>query len=220
MCGQVIPRLSSRCAWHWLESPPPSRRLRASQSRRLKFGCNSVTARASGTTHRSALGCDTYCGQRERWREHACQILAARGLRGFWLGVRTTVTRAVVLGATNLGTYSSAKKWFASTASPWGDGGGLNGVSLHFCASVVAGFAIATTTAPIDFVRSRIMVARTLSAIEPASPYRVLIDTVREEGPRALYRGFGAQWARTAPYTCIQYVCWEQLCLAAGVHAV
>lgn len=93
-------------------------------------------------------------------------------------------------------------------------------MSLHFCASVVAGFAIATTTAPIDFVRSRIMVARTLSAIEPASPYRVLIDTVREEGPRALYRGFGAQWARTAPYTCIQYVCWEQLCLAAGVHAV
>lgn len=145
-----------------------------------------------------------------RMSEHARQILTSRGIRGFWLGAATTVSRAVVLGATNLGTYSSAKAWCARP-----EGWGLRGVPLHFCASVAAGFAIATTTAPIDFARSRIMVGTTSQ-----SAWSVLFDAVRREGALAPYRGFGAQWARCAPYTVIQYIVWEQLCLVAGIRAV
>lgn len=37
-------------------------------------------------------------------------IYGAGGVPGFWVGVGTTVTRAVVLGATNLGTYSNTKE--------------------------------------------------------------------------------------------------------------
>ena len=54
------------------------------------------------------------------------------------------MARAVVLGATNLGTYSSAKQRI-SRAFP-----AVEGVSLHFLASLVAGLAIATTTGSPD----------------------------------------------------------------------
>ena len=41
--------------------------------------------------------------------EHGAGMYTAGGLRGFWLGVGTTVLRAVVLGAANLCTCSTAK---------------------------------------------------------------------------------------------------------------
>jgi len=43
--------------------------------------------------------------------QHVADIYRTAGLRGFYLGVGTTVSRAVVLGATNLGTYSTAKAY-------------------------------------------------------------------------------------------------------------
>ena len=57
----------------------------------------------------------------------------------------------LVLGATNLGTYSTAKEWLHRR---WG----LAGVTLTFSSSLAAGLAIASTIAPIDFARSRLMV--------------------------------------------------------------
>jgi len=180
-----------------------------------------------------------WCGGRstkaqpKRMLIHISDIYNTKGIRGFWLGVGTTVSRAVVLGAANLGTYSTAKSLLIS------DGGLDDGVFTHFCASTVAGFAIAITTAPIDFARSRLMVQQThkpLTVVPPTSHsqqqpqqqpqqhYRnglhVMRHTISTEGISALYRGFFAQWARCAPYTVLQFIVWEQLCKAMGVRTV
>lgn len=143
---------------------------------------------------------------------HVKEIFETRGLRGFYVGVGTTVSRAVVLGATNLGTYSTAKDLLGRQ---WGL---LNeGLPLQIGASIIAGFAIASTTAPIDFARSRLM-------CDHRGAYRngfhVLSDVIQREGLAAPYRGFLPQWARCAPYTVLQYVFWEQACSALGVRAV
>jgi len=176
---------------------------------------------------KARMQADTAIVAPKRMSQHAAEIYATGGFSGFWLGVGTTVSRAVVLGAANLGTYSTAKSLISEQ-------GLEEGVPLHFCAASIAGFAIALSTAPIDMARSRLMVQTT-----PFSPQQqqqqptqgncprhyhngleVIRDVVRREGPMALYRGFWLQWARCAPYTVLQFVVWEQLCRAAGVRAV
>eukprot|EP01063_Lacrimia_lanifica_P008083 TRINITY_DN15212_c0_g1_i1.p1 TRINITY_DN15212_c0_g1~~TRINITY_DN15212_c0_g1_i1.p1 ORF type:complete len:287 (+),score=76.42 TRINITY_DN15212_c0_g1_i1:84-944(+) len=145
-----------------------------------------------------------------RMRAHVRRIYHAGGVRGFWVGVGTTVSRAVVLGATNLGTYSTAKEYLSTRL------GVAEGVPLHLSCSLVAGLAIATTTAPIDFARSRVMAG----AGPTTGGVQILLEAVRNEGALSVYRGFYPQWARCAPYTVLQYIAWEQLCRAAGVQAV
>jgi len=97
-------------------------------------------------------------------------------------------------------------------------------VPLQLSCSVVAGLAIASTTAPIDFARSRLMVhahaSSGTSGGGTASGLAVVRWAVASEGWRALYRGFLPQWLRCAPYTVLQFVAWEKLCAAAGVRAV
>ena len=182
---------------------------------------------------KARMQADTAIVAAKRMSQHAAEIHAAGGLGGFWLGVGTTVSRAVVLGAANLGTYSTAKALISEQ-------GVEEGVPLHFCAASIAGLAIALSTAPIDLARSRLMVQTTPLTLPPLPPqpqqqqqqqgnnsprhYRngleVIRDVVRCEGPMALYKGFWLQWARCAPYTVLQFVVWEQLCRAAGVRAV
>ena len=175
---------------------------------------------------KARMQADTTIVAAKRMAQHAAEIYAAGGLGGFWLGVGTTVSRAVVLGAANLGTYSTAKALISEQ-------GVKEGIPLHFCAATIAGLAIALSTAPIDLVRSRLMVQTTALTPPPQqqqqgsnSPrhYRngleVIRDVVRREGPMALYKGFWLQWARCAPYTVLQFVVWEQLCRVAGVRAV
>ena len=137
---------------------------------------------------------------------HVRKIYVAGGVSGFWIGVGTTVSRAVVLGANNLGTYSSAKSTLASP--PYH----LDGIPLHICSSVVAGLAIAVTTAPIDFARSRLMCGK-LSGSDKVvfrNGFRVIVDAVHREGALSPYKGFGPQWMRTAPTTVLQYLAWER----------
>ena len=38
-----------------------------------------------------------------------------------------------------------------------------------------------------------------------------LLKTLKNEGPRAFYRGFLPQWYRFAPYAILQFTIWEQL---------
>ena len=152
-----------------------------------------------------------------RLSSHVNQIYSTQGIRGFWVGVGTTVARAVVLGATNLGTYSTAKHMLGSKLGLLEDG-----VPLQLGSSIVAGLAIASTTSPIDFARSRVMCRGAAAGGEAPvrSGFEIIRVAVRREGPLSLYKGFFPQWARMAPYTVIQFLVWEKLCSLAGVRAV
>lgn len=74
----------------------------------------------------------------------------------FWLvvlsrGVVPTTKRAVILTATQFATYDEVKYLML------GSGYFQEGLATHFVASTLAGLAVATTTNPVDLVKSRYM---------------------------------------------------------------
>ena len=150
--------------------------------------------------------------------EHAKQIFRTEGgIPGFWKGVSTTVTRAVVIGATKLATYDQAKIFFKQQF-------GLNGLPLQAAGATCAGFALCVTSAPVDFVRTRFMAAKQAAAqtgvpTQYKTPLDVITQTLKKQGPRAFYNGFCAQWGRSAPYSLLQFVIWERISSLMGVSA-
>ena len=137
------------------------------------------------------------------------------GVSGFWRGVSTTVTRAVVLGATKLATYDESKIHLKERF-------GLTGLALQAGGAACAGFAYCVTTAPADFTRTRYMAAKQMAAqtgvaMQYKSPIDVVVQTVLKEGPRALYKGFLPQWARATPYSIVQFLMWEKLSSWVGL---
>lgn len=119
-----------------------------------------------------------------------------------------------------------------------GDANGVNGdaadkareVVLHLTSGFVADVFGSLVWSPMDVVKQRVMVARkmqkvavagasagTLSgtATAPAAPaytssYNAFLTIIREEGPRGLYRGFGAGLATYGPYVSIYFALYEQ----------
>lgn len=149
---------------------------------------------------------------------HAKIIYESGGVLGFWTGVSTTVQRAVILGATKLATYDESKIRLRNYL-------GLTGLPQQVGASMMAGFAYVCTTAPVDLARTRFMTAKQIAQqtgakVEYKSGMDVIIQTVKKEGPLALYKGFFPQWARAAPYTVVQSLAWEQLSNACGIKTV
>lgn len=66
-------------------------------------------------------------------------------------GVVPTTQRAIILTATQFAMYDETKYLLL--------GSGLlqEGIAAHMCASIMAGLAVATTTNPIDLIKSRFM---------------------------------------------------------------
>ena len=94
------------------------------------------------------------------WRcfTHSMRVRRVCAHRGC-TGTSTTMTRAIILGATKLASYDEAKQILH-------DQFGLSrtGVPAILGASVTAGLLVALCTAPADFCRTRVMTARQLAA--------------------------------------------------------
>ena len=146
-----------------------------------------------------------------RW--HVRHIYSNWGVGGFYVGVKPTVIRAMLLNGTQLATYDEAKHSLINA------GYFVEGPTVHFVASFIAGIAVAVVTSPVDLVKTRVM------NVDPANPaYSSMTDcfkkTIKSEGVRGLYKGFNAQWLRVGPLTMIQFMVWEQLRHLFGIAAV
>lgn len=139
------------------------------------------------------------------------------GWPGLYRGVVPTTQRAAILTAAQLSTYDEVKYLLL--------GSGLmgEGLGLHFISSCLAGLAVATTTNPIDLVKSRFM-NQPLGADGRGLLYSGVADclrkTVAAEGLRALYKGWLANWLRIGPHTVVTFICFERLRGLAGIGAV
>src|SRR3989338_4276674 len=152
--------------------------------------------------------------------QHFQQIIAHDGVRGLWKGTSTTVTRAVILGATKLASYDEIKTQLNRRLNL-----DPKGFPSIISASVGAGLLVTLTTAPPDFCRTRLMTANQMAkqtglSVQYKSGFDVARQVLRSEGPGALYKGWGSQWARIAPYSILQFLAWEQLCHLVGLDAV
>ncbi|KAL1124085.1 hypothetical protein AAG570_001855 [Ranatra chinensis] len=130
------------------------------------------------------------------------------GVRGLWRGVGPTSQRAAVIAAVELPVYDFCKHALLST---FGDK-----ITNHFVSSFIASLGSAVASTPIDVIRTRLMNQRNLlTSKSPGHIYSGSVDcfvqTVRNEGVMALYKGFVPTWLRMGPWNIIFFITYEQL---------
>ncbi|XP_064551630.1 mitochondrial uncoupling protein Bmcp [Drosophila montana] len=144
------------------------------------------------------------------------EIYQYEGVRGLWRGVGPTAQRAVVIASVELPVYDFCK---LQLMSAFGDQ-----VANHFVSSFIASLGSAVASTPIDVIRTRLMNQRHVTvlngglataAASPAKLYSGSLDcavqTIRNEGLFALYKGFIPTWVRMGPWNIIFFITYEQL---------
>eukprot|EP01038_Epipyxis_sp_PR26KG_P004108 gene4108-5858_t len=141
----------------------------------------------------------------------ASALYKAQGVSGFYRGIEANVMRAMVLNGTKMACYDTIKDLIVQA------GVIPAGLATQFCAAFGAGFFMATTVAPFDMVRTRLM-----NQPPDAKIYNGFVDCIvkiiAKDGPFGLYAGFVPIWARFAPTTCLQLVIFEQIKPIFGVE--
>ncbi len=129
------------------------------------------------------------------------------GLRGLTRGIEGIALRVAFGSATQLSTYEQSKVLVLRT--------GLfkDNIVAHLAASCVSGLAVCTVMNPFDVVCTRLYNQKVTSGQGAlyTGPIDCLKKTVRAEGFRALFKGWGAHFLRIAPHTVLTFIFWEQL---------
>ncbi|TGZ46998.1 uncoupling protein Bmcp mitochondrial isoform X2 [Temnothorax americanus] len=132
------------------------------------------------------------------------------GVRGLWRGVGPTAQRAAVIAAVELPIYDYTKSKFMNVLG--------NSVSNHFASSFIASMGSAVASTPIDVIRTRLMNQRRVHMVgtKPSSyiysgSMDCLVQTIKNEGILALYKGFIPTWFRMGPWNIIFFITYEQL---------
>ena len=135
-----------------------------------------------------------------------------QGVKGFYLGISTNVTRACVLNATKMGVYDIFKTAFK-------DFGFKDGLLMQFGCAFAAGFFMSCTVTPFDMVRTRVM-----NQPKDLLLYKGMVDcftqVINKEGLMAVYKWFLPVWGRFAPATTLQLIIFEQLKNAQGLKTL
>ncbi|KAI4301335.1 hypothetical protein L6164_034623 [Bauhinia variegata] len=136
------------------------------------------------------------------------------GIGALWKGVGPGMARAAALTASQLATYDESKRILVRWTS-------LEGIYLHLVSSTVAGVVSTLITAPIDMIKTRLMLQReSKSARGYKNGFHCAYQVLRTEGPRALYKGGFAIFARLGPQTTITFILCEELRKLAGLKAI
>ncbi|XP_072040323.1 mitochondrial 2-oxoglutarate/malate carrier protein-like isoform X2 [Amphiura filiformis] len=134
------------------------------------------------------------------------RIVKEEGILTLWRGCIPTVTRAMVVNASELATYTQSKQLLLSS------GYFKDNIVCHFGASVVTGLVTATTSTPWDVAKTRI---QNMQVINGRPEYKGLIDVftqiISKEGFFSLWKGFTPYYVRVGPYTVCLFIFMEQL---------
>ncbi|XP_063088828.1 kidney mitochondrial carrier protein 1 isoform X2 [Cavia porcellus] len=123
-------------------------------------------------------------------------------------GVSLTAQRAAIVVGVELPVYDITKKHLILS--------GLMGdtVYTHFLSSFTCGLVGALASNPVDVVRTRMMNQRVLRdgrCPGYTGTLDCLLQTWKNEGFFALYKGFWPNWLRLGPWNIIFFVTYEQL---------
>ena len=144
--------------------------------------------------------------------------LQTEGIAGLYRGVGLAII-GVSNGAIQFMAYEQLKQWRTASMLQRQTGqrtfseGQLDGVKLSNTEyTILSGaaklFAI-TLTYPYQVVRSRVQNHAT-AHLYPTT-WACIVRTLREEGPRAFYRGFMTNAVRILPGTCVTFVAYENV---------
>ncbi|XP_052171389.1 uncharacterized protein LOC127787402 isoform X2 [Diospyros lotus] len=132
-----------------------------------------------------------------------------------WKGVGPAMARAAALTASQLATYDESKrvliKW-----TPLKEG-----FHLHLISSMIAGMTSTLITAPIDMVKTRLMLQRESERFGTyKNGFHCAYQVMRTEGLGGLYKGGFAIFARLGPQTVITFILCEKLREFAGLRSI
>ncbi|KAG9156980.1 hypothetical protein Leryth_009032 [Lithospermum erythrorhizon] len=138
------------------------------------------------------------------------KIVSEEGMRALWKGVGPAMARAGALTASQLTTYDESKRELMRF-----------GFVHEQRSSTIAGMVGTIMTAPMDMVKTRLMLQRESNEMRIYRSgfhcaYKVLIT----EGPQGLYKGGLTIFARLGPQTTITLVLCEKLREFAGLKAL
>ena len=134
------------------------------------------------------------------------RIVREEGVRALWTGCTPTIGRAMLVNMCQLASYSQAKQRLVATSY-------FNeGVSLHFCASMISGLITTAASMPVDIAKTRL---QNMKVVDGKPQYGgtidVLVKVVKQEGFFSLWRGFTPYYARLGPHTVLTFIILEQL---------
>ncbi|KAI9217826.1 mitochondrial carrier domain-containing protein [Blastocladiella britannica] len=139
-------------------------------------------------------------------------IVRAEGFVGLYKGVSATAARASLLTAGQMASYDTAKHAILDQQLL------AEGPVLHILSAAIAGLCAVTVAAPADLVKSRIM--GDPRHIHYTGVLDCIVKTVRDEGPRAMFKGWLPSYLRIAPHFMISLPLFEVFRVALGVGTV
>lgn len=143
----------------------------------------------------------------------ASALMKEQGIGGFYRGLEANVMRAMVLNGTKMACYDTIKGMIVENF-----GWDKKGMHTQAAAATGAGVFMATTVAPFDKVRTRLM-----NQPADARLYNGFTDCsaaiLKNEGFMGFYRGWLPIWMRFAPTTCCQLIIMERVAQLMGISA-
>lgn len=133
-------------------------------------------------------------------------LVRSEGLKGLARGLGANTTRAILMNASQVASYDFFKTSLLSSRLPVINYQFRDNLLCHSVASCLAGTVATTVCAPADVLKSRLM-----SASSSHSSLEVLKQSLREEGPRFLFKGWTPAFIRLGPNTVFMFVFFEQL---------
>ncbi|KAL5561582.1 hypothetical protein UlMin_031329 [Ulmus minor] len=143
------------------------------------------------------------------------KIISEEGIRALWKGLGPAMARAAALTASQLATYDESKRILVRWTRL------EEGFNLHLLSSMIAGSVSTLITAPMDMIKTRLMLQReSKRAGSYKNGFHCAYQVVLSEGPRALYKGGFTIFARLGPQTTITFILCEKLRNLAGLKAI
>lgn len=123
------------------------------------------------------------------------------GVAALWNGCAPTVVRAMIVTASQFAAYDQIKETMVARGAP-------DSTATHLTSAFAAGFVASCTSTPADVIKTRMMNS---APGQYSGPLQCTVETVRNEGPMALYKGFVPTFVRQAPYLVVMFITLEQL---------
>ena len=127
-------------------------------------------------------------------------------IRTMYTGASAGSNRAFLLNAAELASYNIVKSALTKrNATFLRNNNATKNMYIHLVSAVTSGFIASAVSAPLDRVKTLIM----LSPSTYSGVLDCLSDVFTKQGLIGLYKGFFATWLRLAPFTIIFFMAFE-----------
>ncbi|KIK70398.1 hypothetical protein GYMLUDRAFT_32402 [Collybiopsis luxurians FD-317 M1] len=128
------------------------------------------------------------------------------GVNGMTRGLGTNVSRAMLMNASQVGSYDLFKSSLLNKTIPFLDYQLQDNLALHTLSSLLAGTFATTVCSPADVLRTRVMTSKSKDSV-----VQILKSSLQKEGPKFLFKGWTPAFIRLGPNTVLLFVFFEQL---------